>query len=103
MERRKFLQYAGAGSLAMAAPGAPRIVRTGILGTQHSHTVGKLQAMKDSPDYEVAGICENDPAARSRAQKDRRFEGLRWLSEEQLLGDPSIHLIVVECTVWEAL
>jgi len=104
MERRKFLQYAGAGSLAsLAAQGAPKVVRAGILGTQHSHTTGKLQAMKDSPDYEVAGICENDPAARERAQKDPRFLGLRWMSEEQLLADPSTHLIVVECSVWEAL
>ena len=104
MERRKFLQYAGAGSLAsLAAQGAPTVVRAGILGTRHSHTTGKLQAMKDSPDYEVAGICENDPAARERAQKDPRFQGLRWMSEEQLLADPSTHLIVVECSVWEAL
>jgi len=104
MERRKFLQYAGAGSLAsLAAQGAPKVVRAGILGTQHSHTVGKLQAMKDSPDYEVVGICENDPDARERAQKDPRFQGLRWMSEEQLLADPSTHLIVVECSVWEAL
>jgi len=104
MERRKFLQYAGAGSLAsLAAQGAPKVVRAGILGTQHSHTTGKLRAMKDSPDYEVAGICENDPAARERAQKDPRFQGLRWMSEEQLLADPSTHLIVVECSVWEAL
>jgi predicted dehydrogenase len=28
---------------------------------------------------------------------------LRWVSEEELLGDASIHLIVVECKVWEAL
>jgi len=104
MERRKFLQYAGAGSLAsLAAQGAPKVVRAGILGTQHSLTTGKLQAMRDSPDYEVAGICENDPAARERAQKDPRFQGLRWISEEQLLADPSTHLIVVECSVWEAL
>ncbi len=104
MERRKFLQYARAGSLAsLTAQGAPTIVRAGILGTQHSHTTGKLQSMKDSPDYEVAGICENDPAARERAQKDPRFQGLRWMSEEQLLADPSTHLIVVECSVWEAL
>ena len=73
------------------------------LGTQHSHTTGKLKAMQDSPDYEVAGICENDPEAKARAQKDPRFQGLRWMTEEELLRDPPIHLIVVECSVWEAL
>jgi predicted dehydrogenase len=104
MERREFLQYGGAGALAsLAAQGAPRVVRAGIWGTQHSHTTGKLQAMKDSPDYEVAGICEIDPAARERAQKDPRFQGLRWMSEDEMLDDPAITLIVVECWVWEAL
>ena len=104
MDRRNFLQYAGAGSLvSLAAQGAPKVVRAGILGTQHSHTGGKLQAMKDSPDYDVAGICESDPAARAIAQNNTGFQGLRWMSEEQLLGDPSIHLIVVECRAWEAL
>lgn len=103
MERRRFLRYASAGSLASLAPGAPRVVRTGILGTQHSHTAGKLQAMRDSPDYEVAAVCENDPVARDRAQRDPRFQGLRWVNEQQLLGDASLHLIVVECSVWEAL
>ena len=103
MERRRFLQYASAGSMALAAQGAPKVVRSAILGTKHSHTTGKLQAMKDSPDYEVAGVSENDPAARDRAQKGPRFQGLKWMSEDQLLRDPSIHLIVVECAVWEAL
>jgi predicted dehydrogenase len=31
------------------------------------------------------------------------YQGLRWVSEEELLADSSIHLIVVECRVWEAL
>jgi len=105
MERREFLQYAGATSIAsLAAQGAPpTTVRAGILGTQHSHTTGKLKAMKDSPDYEVVGICETDPAARAKAEKDPRLQGPRWMSEGALLADPSIHLIVVECSVWEAL
>jgi len=97
-------QYAGGGLLStLAAPAAPTVVRAGILGTRHSHTAGKLKAMQDSPDYEVAGICENDSTARAAAQSNARYKGLRWMSEDELLADPSIHLIVVECQVWEAL
>jgi predicted dehydrogenase len=59
--------------------------------------------MKGSPLYEVASICENDATAKSRALKDSRFAGLNWVSEEQLLNDKSLQLIVVECSVWEAL
>ena len=104
MNRREFFQYASAGSMPLfVAQGAADVVRAGILGTGHSHTTGKLKAMKDSPDYEVAGICEPVAEARARAQKDPRFQGLRWMSEEELLGDRSLGLVVVECRVWEAL
>jgi predicted dehydrogenase len=89
--------------LSSAAQAAPGVVHAGMLGTKHSHTTGKLKAMQDSRDYRVAGICENDPDARMRAQKDPRFQGLRWMTDDELLSDPSIHLIVVECNVWEAL
>lgn len=104
MDRRDFLTYAGASSLtSIAARGAISVIRTGILGTQHSHVRGKLQAMKASPDYEVVSVCENDAATRAQGEKDPLFQGLRWVSEKELLSDPSIHLIVVECKVWEAL
>jgi predicted dehydrogenase len=105
LERRELLRYTGGALLAPLASRAagPGVVRAGILGTRHSHTTGKLKAMQDSPSYEVAGVCETDAAAKARAEKDPRFRGLRWMAEEELLRDPSIHLIVVECNVWEAI
>ena len=103
MNRRQFVQYASAGSLPLLAQAAPGVIRAGILGTQHSHTTGKLKAMKDSADYEVAGVCESNPEAKARAQQNPQFQGLRWMSEEELLGDRSLRLIVVGCSVWEAL
>jgi len=99
MNRRHFLHTIP----ALAVQAAARPIRTAIWGTQHSHTSGKLRAMKDSPLYEVAAICENDAGAQARALKDARFQGLQWVSEEQLLNDRSLQLVVVECGVWEAL
>ncbi|MDX1982017.1 MAG: Gfo/Idh/MocA family oxidoreductase [Bryobacteraceae bacterium] len=99
MNRRDLLL--GASAVSALAAGGP--IRAGILGTKHGHTTGKLKAMQDSPDYEVVSICENDPAARERAAKDPRFKGLRFVSEQELLNDRSLQLIVVQCSVWEAL
>ena len=59
--------------------------------------------MQDLPDYEVVGIADTDPEAKARAQKDPRFKGLRWMTEDELLRDPSIQMIVVECNVWDAV
>ena len=105
MNRRDLLRQASAGLvLPLAAQAAGTgVVRAGILGTGHSHTVGKLKAMQDSPDYEVVGVCETDPEAKAKAQKDPRFRGLRWMTEDELLRDGSIQMIVVECNVWDAV
>src|SRR5439155_21939278 len=98
MDRRNFIQQSGAAMFAsMTASAAVSKVRTGMLGTGHSHFSGKLKAMMDSPDYEIAGIVENDLAAKARMQHDPRYSALKWMGEEELLKDPSIHLIVVEC------
>ena len=104
MERRRFIQQAGASALLQqTARGGPPVVRAAILGTKHSHTTGKLKAMQDNPDYQVVGICENDAKAKAKAQADPRFQGLKWMSEAELLADRNIDLVVVECSVWEAL
>jgi predicted dehydrogenase len=104
MDRRGFLRYASATAMtSLGAPGAISVVRAGILGTQHSHVRGKLQAMKNSPDYQVVSVCEPDAAVRMRAEKDPLYQGLRWVSEQELLGDSSLHLIVAECRPWEAV
>lgn len=105
MQRRQFLNQAGilaASSLAgNAATSYP--IKVGMLGTQHSHTIGKLKVMRASADYQVVAACENDPAAKAQAGKDPAFEGIRWLKEDELIQDPSIQLIVVECWIWEAI
>lgn len=59
--------------------------------------------MADSPAYELVGAVENDSAAKARMQKDPRYASLKWRSEAELLNDPKVDLVVVECRVWEAI
>jgi predicted dehydrogenase len=104
VERRDLLRYAGAAALGtLGAKAAINVIRTGLFGTGHSHVNGKLKSMKNSSDYEVVSAYEPNEGTRSRNQKEPLFQGLRWVSEEELLADPSIHLIVVECRAWEAV
>ena len=99
MDRRDFLLLAA--QTAAAAPTAR--IRAAIYGTQHSHAIGKLQAMLNNADYEVAGVCEPDSEARRQRQDERVWRDLKFLTEEQVLGDATIHLVVVECKVWQAI
>ena len=105
MQRRQFLEQVGAltATSLVAHAETPYPIKVGMLGTQHSHTIGKLKAMRASADYQVVAACENDPAAKAQAQKDPAFEGIRWLKEDELIEDPAIQLIVVECWIWEAI
>ena len=97
MFRRDFLIAAW----ATAAVSAAGKIRIGLLGTQHSHAGGKLKVLLDSPDYEVAGVCEPDVAARNQRQGETLYKGQRWLSEEELLTDRSIAVVAVESAVWD--
>ena len=105
MERRDFLTRASAAILTAGIPAtaSPSRVRAGMLGTGHSHFAGKLKAMQNSPDYEVRAVVENNAAARARLEADPRYGSLNLRKESELLGDPDIDLVVVECRVWEAV
>lgn len=101
MNRRQFITASGAAVTAAAATGPA--IRAAVLGTQHSHVRGKLQAMLDSPDYEVACVCEHDPEVQKQRAAEPLFQGQTWVSESELLADDSIDLVVVECKPWQAV
>jgi predicted dehydrogenase len=63
--------------------------------------LGKVAALRALPEYEFAGVCEPDNTARQRGHK--ALEGVRWLSQRQMLEDPSIELIAIESRVRENL
>lgn len=101
IKRREFLGAALAAA-ASAQPPAGKI-RVGILGIQHSHLTGKLQAMNDHPDYEVVSVCEPDEATRKRRGGEKLLQPLRWTTMDELLGDSSLNLIVFEGEVKDAV
>ena len=116
IERRDFLRVAGGAAVTASTLSAAvlpvrdpidRPIRIGIYGTQHGHLRGKLKAMRDSSDYEIVGIYEPVPEAEARLKNDESYapllEGLRWVSEDALLGDASIDAVVVECRVHESI
>ena len=103
VKRRDFVRVVGlAAATAAIGWSAARKIRVGLLRTEHPHLLGKLRAMLDSPeDYEVVAACEPDATTRKLRQSDELFRGLRWVSQDELLGDSSIDLVVVECYACE--
>lgn len=102
MNRRTFLTASG--TVPALAAGVTGKVRTGILGVQHGHLRGKLQAMFDSPKYEVVSFCEPHQATREAFSKSWQWSAApQWVSMNALLGDPSLDLIVFEGEVRDAI
>jgi predicted dehydrogenase len=91
MQRRQFLSAALA---AAAAPmrGAGKPIRTAFLGASHSHTRGKLEVVKTSAEFALAGVWDEDQLVRAQFAK----RGETVLTLEQILGDKAIDAVVVQ-------
>jgi len=99
---------AGGRRSAGAEPGGstgaagPDRIRIGQIGVGHAHA-SKLAVWRQSPDYEVVGIVEPDPALRARAESQPAFQGLPWMTQEKLLGQPGLQAGLVETEVRRSL
>lgn len=77
-------------------------IRIGQIGVGHAHA-SKLSVYQNSPDYEVVGIVEPDEELRRRAEKLPVYQGLPWMSQEQLLNVAGLQAVLVETRVRDLL
>jgi hypothetical protein len=70
-----------------------------LLGAAHAPAAGKLRVLQQSPEYGLVGACEPFPECRHAGLADPAFRGVRWLSADDLLGDPTVSVIAVESHV----
>jgi predicted dehydrogenase len=86
---------------AASSNNKPRI-RIGQVGVAHGHAT-KISVYRDSEDYEVVGIVESDANLRQHVESHRAFQGLPWLSLDQLLDTPDLQAVLVETSPRESL
>ena len=98
LTRRGFLAASSAGALQAAA--SSKKIRTVVFGIGHAHASAKVQTVREMEEFELVGICEPD---RSQARDHDVYRGVNWLSEQDILNDPAVDLIVVESGVQENL
>lgn len=77
-------------------------IKVGQIGVGHAHA-SKLSVYRNSPDYEVVGIVEPDQRLRERAAKQKPYQGLEWMSQEQLLNQKDLQVVLVETHVKDLL
>ncbi len=83
-------------SVTAADRPAPQI-KIGQIGTGHEHASAKMETFRKLTDhYEVVGIVEPDPKLRETKGKNRAYQGVKWMTEEELLGTEGLQAVAVE-------
>ena len=92
MRRRTFL--AGGAALLVGAA-SRRSFKAGQIGTDHSHAAGKMEALRRlTDDVEVVGLVGEG--------KDKVYDGLRRLTEKELLAMDDVAFVAVETPIEHA-
>ncbi len=113
LQRRKFLKRAGGAALAATVltewssgsageKPSPKRIKIGQIGVGHGHA-SKLAVYRQSADYEVVGVVEDDAELQKRAQTQEVYRGLPWLTRKQLLGTAGLQAVLVETRVGDLL
>jgi predicted dehydrogenase len=85
-----------------AATARPSRIKIGQVGVGHGHA-NKLSVYRRSEDYEVVGLVEPDDRLRQGAKSKEVFQGLPWMTREQLLNVPGLQAVLVETRVRDLL
>jgi predicted dehydrogenase len=74
-------------------------IKIGQIGVCHEHASGKIDALRKLPDvYEVVGVVDDrgTTAARFAGDNLKPYDGLAWMTEEELFAVPGLQAVAVE-------
>ncbi|RLS42525.1 MAG: gfo/Idh/MocA family oxidoreductase [Planctomycetota bacterium] len=110
--RRDFLQTSAALASGLFVPGSrfalagdsnpPPRIKVGQIGVSHGHA-NKIGVYRKSDDYEVIGIVEPNLQLRAKAEKNPAFQGVKWITMEELLGTPGLQAVLIETPIRDLL
>jgi predicted dehydrogenase len=112
LPRRDFLQASAAMASGLFVVGSqfavadetnrPPRIRVGQIGVSHGHA-NKIGVYRKSDDYEVVGIVEPNLELRARAEKNPAFQGVKWITMEELLGTSGLQAVLIETPIRDLL
>ncbi len=75
-------------------------IKIAQLGIGHNHGSAKMKAFRAFPElFEVMGVCEPDPVWLEKRKSLPEYEGLPFMTEEELLSIPGLQAVCVETDV----
>ena len=104
LNRRNLLAASGAAvtiplaSAVHTATAAASKIKIGQIGTGHAHARSVFASLRQVTDqYEIVGVVENNPQRRKSIGP--QYQGVKVISEEQLLNTKGLQAVVVETEV----
>lgn len=81
---------------------APNPIKIGQIGICHAHAAERMNSLRRLPEYfEVVGIVDDrhySNEARNSGDDLKAYQGLKWMSEVELLAVPGLQAVMVETT-----
>lgn len=75
-------------------------IKVGIYGIDHNHCAAKVAEMLNLPDlFEIVGVYVENDEVKNRRGHDKCYEGLKFMSEEELFAIKDVDLMLVEPAV----
>lgn len=74
-------------------------IKIGQIGVCHEHAAGKINSLRGMPDiFEIVGVVDdrNSKSVRFSGSDLNPYEGLKWMTEKELLNYPGIQAVTVE-------
>jgi predicted dehydrogenase len=72
-------------------------IKIAQIGIGHNHAEGNMQALRKLPEiFEIVGVVEDDPEWKRQRGGLKAYEGLTWLSEEELFQIEGLQAVAVE-------
>jgi len=72
-------------------------IKIGQIGIGHNHAQGKMDSFRQLPEhFEIVGVAESDPVWLKKRGGWKCYEGVRWMTEEELFRTPGLEAVAVE-------
>ncbi len=74
-------------------------IKIGQIGVCHEHAEGKVLSLRKLPDvFEIVGVVDDrsSPSTKFAGGNLAPYEGLRWMTEEELFRVPGLEAVAVE-------
>jgi predicted dehydrogenase len=109
IRRRRFLEIASAGSLAVPFSAAPKPVRVGVIGTGR-RGAGLLRILLEIPGVQVPAVCDSDPerlaaaaaAIENKGQVVEKYGGTAEAFRKLLARDDLEAVVIAAPWDWHA-